>query len=90
MPPQPFEYHGRAAIASFLRHRHGAPIRVAPIRANTQPAFGCYLPVPSSGVALPYGLLVLTLDDGGVSAATWFSDTAVFPRFGLPGQIQAR
>jgi Sigma-70, region 4 len=36
-----------AAIAAFLNHRaalRGAPLRLVPTRANTQPAFGCYLP----------------------------------------------
>jgi hypothetical protein len=47
MPPQPLEYQGPEAIAAFLRHRaelRGAALRVVPTRANTQPAFGCYLP----------------------------------------------
>ena len=47
MPPQPLEYQGHDAIAAFLRHRaelRGAALRVVPTRANTQPAFACYLP----------------------------------------------
>jgi RNA polymerase sigma-70 factor (ECF subfamily) len=47
MPPYPFEYQGRTAIASFLSDRarlRGAPLRLVPTRANGQPAFGCYLP----------------------------------------------
>ena len=46
MPPLPLEYQGQTAIAAFLRHRadlRGAPLRVVPTRANTQPAFGCYV-----------------------------------------------
>jgi RNA polymerase sigma-70 factor (ECF subfamily) len=56
---------GLDAIAAFLRHRaelRGAPLRVVPTRANTQPAFGCYLPDPHAAIARPYGLIVLTLD----------------------------
>jgi hypothetical protein len=87
MPPQPLEYQGHDAIAAFLRHRaqlRGAPLRVVPTRANTQPAFGCYLPGPHAAVARPYGLIVLTLEGDAIAAITWFADTGVFGRFGLP------
>ena len=87
MPPEPYEYQGQAAIAAFLDHRaalRGAPLRLVPIRANTQPAFGCYLPCPQAPIARPYGMIVLTLRDGQISAITWFSDSSVFPHFGLP------
>jgi RNA polymerase sigma-70 factor, ECF subfamily len=87
MPPQPFEYQGRTAIALFLRHRlqiQGCPLRVVATRANTQPAFGCYFAGPSDEVARPYGLLVLTLVGPQVSALTWFADTSGFGSFGLP------
>jgi RNA polymerase sigma-70 factor (TIGR02960 family) len=87
MPPQPLEYQGHDAIAAFLRHRaelRGAPLRVVPIRANTQPAFGCYLPDAHAAIVRPYGLLVLTLAGDAIAAITWFTDTAVFRHFGLP------
>jgi RNA polymerase sigma-70 factor (ECF subfamily) len=87
MPPEPHEYQGRAAIAAFLRHRaslRGAPLRLVPTRANTQPAFGCYLPCPQAPIARPYGMIVLTLTQDRISAITWFSDSSVFPHFGLP------
>jgi RNA polymerase sigma-70 factor (TIGR02960 family) len=87
MPPQPLEYQGHEAIAAFLQHRaelRGTPLRVVPTRANTQPAFGCYLPDPHMAIARPYGLLVLTLAADAVAAITWFADTGVFRHFGLP------
>jgi RNA polymerase sigma-70 factor (TIGR02960 family) len=87
MPPLPLEYEGHEAIAAFLRWREevrGAPLRVVPTRANAQPAFGCYLPDANTGISQPRGLFVLTLDVGAVAAITWFSDTALFGRFGLP------
>jgi RNA polymerase sigma-70 factor (ECF subfamily) len=92
MPPQPLEYQGQAAIAAFLRYRaelRGAPLRVVPTRANTQPAFGCYLPDARAAIARPYGLLVLTLEGDRVSAITWFTDTAVFRHFGLPRTLRS-
>jgi hypothetical protein len=87
MPPQPLEYQGHEAIAAFLRHRaelRGAALRVVPTRANTQPAFGCYLPDPHAAIARPYGMIVLTLAGDAITAITWFSDTGVFRHFGLP------
>jgi len=87
MPPEPYEYQGPAAIAAFLRHRavlRGAPLRLVPTRANTQPAFGCYLPCAHTPIARPYGMIVLTLHGDQISAITWFSDNSVFPHFGLP------
>jgi RNA polymerase sigma-70 factor (ECF subfamily) len=87
MPPQPLEYQGREAIGAFLYHRaelRGTPLRVVPTRANTQPAFGCYLPDAHAPIARPYGLIVLTLEGDAIAAITWFADTAVFRHFGLP------
>jgi RNA polymerase sigma-70 factor (TIGR02960 family) len=87
MPPEPYEYQGHAAIAAFLHHRaalRGAPLRLVPTRANTQPAFGCYLPCAQTPIARPYGMIVLTLRGDQISAITWFSDSSVFPHFGLP------
>jgi len=87
MPPLPLEYQGKQPIGAFLRHRaelRGAPLRLAPTRANTQPAFGCYLPAAETGIAHPWGLFVLTLEGDAVAAITWFFDTALFRHFGLP------
>jgi RNA polymerase sigma-70 factor (TIGR02960 family) len=87
MPPQPLEYQGHEAITAFLRRRaefRGAALRVVPTRANTQPAFGCYLPDAQAAISRPYGLLVLTLEGDAIAAITWFADTGVFRHFGLP------
>jgi RNA polymerase sigma-70 factor (TIGR02960 family) len=87
MPPQPLEYQGHQAIGAFLRHRaelRGAALRVVPTRANTQPAFGCYLPDSQAAIARPYGLIVLTLEGDSIAAITWFADTGLFRHFGLP------
>jgi RNA polymerase sigma-70 factor (TIGR02960 family) len=87
MPPQPLEYQGHDAIAAFLRHRaelRGTPLRLVPVRANTQPAFACYLPDAHGVIARAYALFVLTLEGDRISAITWFSERSLFPRFGLP------
>jgi RNA polymerase sigma-70 factor (ECF subfamily) len=92
MPPEPDQYQGRVAIGAFLRDsaaRRGVSLRLVPTRANTQPAFGCYLPSPEAPTARPYGLLVLTLAGDQISAITWFWDTGIFSHFGLPGSLPA-
>jgi RNA polymerase sigma-70 factor (ECF subfamily) len=91
MPPLPHAYQGRGAIAAFLRgaeERRGATMRLVPTRANTQPAFGCYLSTAGTEVARAFSLLVLTLEGEQISGVTWFADSGVFPRFGLPRMLR--
>lgn len=91
MPPGPWEYQGPTVIEAFLRDRElrrGAALRLVPTRANGQPAFGGYLPIPHIDIARPYALFVLTLEDDRISAITWFGDSSVFPHFGLPRTLR--
>ena len=91
MPPQAVEYKGPDAIAAFLRDRFElrvAAMRVVPTRANTQPAFGVYVPDARMAIARPYGLIVLTLERDEIAAMTFFGDTAVFRHFGLPRRLR--
>ncbi len=91
MPPLPLEYQGHEAIAGFLSYREearGTPLCVVPTRANTQPAFACYLPDADAGIARPRGLFVLTLEGDAAAAMTWFADTALFEHFGLPRTVR--
>jgi RNA polymerase sigma-70 factor (ECF subfamily) len=91
MPPLPHAYQGRNTIRAFLRggeERRGAPLRLVPTRANTQPAFGCYVSVPETDVARALSLLVLTLEGDQISAITWFADSSAFPQFGLPRMLR--
>lgn len=90
MPPLPHAYQGPVAIAAFLRgseERRGTPLRIVPTRANTQPAFGCYLLAAGTGDARAYSLLVLTLEGDEVSAITWFAGDRAFRYFGLPSTL---
>jgi hypothetical protein len=85
MPPLPHAYQGPSAIGEFLSRAevaHGA-MRLVATRANGQPAFACYVPSAQTEIARPYGLVVLTLEGGRISAITWFADSSVFPHFGL-------
>ena len=89
MPPEPWEYQGPTAIGLFLRDREVArgALRLLPTRANTQPAFACYLPGDDARLARPYAIFVLTLDRDRISAITWFGDGGLFPHFGLPPML---
>jgi RNA polymerase sigma-70 factor (TIGR02960 family) len=83
MPPAPHEYHGVPALVSFLRAsdagRGGRRLTLLPTRANTQPAYGCYL------AGDPAGLMVLTLRGDRIHGLTRFL-TADLPLFDLPAQ----
>ncbi len=48
MPPMPFEYEGRAAVARFCASIFGSGrhFDLVPTRANGQPAFGAYVRAP--------------------------------------------
>ena len=89
MPPIPFEYHGREAVAGFCgtiltRRSHD----LVPTRANGQPAFGVYLRIPGDGIRHGSGLFVLTLSGDRISAMTRF-ESSVLPWFGLPASLPA-
>ena len=91
MPPLPHAYQGHDAIGAFLRaseEPRGTPLRLVVTRANGQPAFGCYLPAPDTGVARAYAVFVLTLEGDRISAITWFADRSAFPWFGLPRMLR--
>ena len=90
MPPEPWEYQGPTSISVFLRDREVArgAMRLVPTRANSQPAFACYLPLAPGEIARAYALFVLTLEGDRISAITWFADSSVFPHFGLPRTLR--
>jgi RNA polymerase sigma-70 factor (ECF subfamily) len=90
MPPMPFEYEGRDAVARFCASvfDSGRRLRLVPARANGQPAFGTYLNAPG-GVRPGVGLFVLTLRGDRICALTRFGDS-VLPSFGLARSLPAR
>jgi len=84
MPPMPFEYAGRDAVARFCAGIFGSgrKFELVPTRANGQPAVGAYVRGPD-GVSYGVGLFVLGLAGARICALTRF-ETTVFPSFGLP------
>jgi RNA polymerase sigma-70 factor (ECF subfamily) len=91
MPPAPHEYHGPDAIAGFLRVSFGwrerRQVRLAPTRANRQPAYGCYLSGPDRPIMHPTGIIVLTLAGEQIHSITRFLDGGLVVPFGLPGVL---
>jgi hypothetical protein len=92
MPPEPFEYQGRATIAEFLYHVaagrvEGVVTKLVPTRANGQPAFGHYAAAPGKRVATGSGVFVLTLEGDRISVITRFGGAELLPNFGLPATV---
>ena len=87
MPPMPFEYEGRDAVASFCASIFGSGRRfdLVPTRANGQPAFGAYVRAPD-GISYGVGLFVLALAGDRICAMTRFEDN-VLQWFGLPRSL---
>ena len=71
---------------AFRGHRQ---LRLAPARANTQPALGSYLADGPDRAATPAGLFVLTMAGDRIQAVTRFHLDALYPRFGLPASLPA-
>jgi len=91
MPPAPHQYHGTAAIRSFLRaafaHRGQRRLYLVLTQANTQPALAGYLSDPARPAAVPAGLFVLTMAGEKIHALTRFHLDELYPRFGLAGSL---
>ena len=87
MPPIPFEYEGREAVAAFCASIFGSGRRFAlvPTRANGQPAFGTYVHGPD-GIRHGAGVVVIDLAGDRICAMTRFDDS-VLPWFGLPRSL---
>jgi len=89
MPPMPYEYVGRDAVAQFCASLFAAGRRfdLVRTRANGQPAFGAYLR-SDDRINRGAGLLVLTLVEDRISAMVRFEAT-VLATFGLPRSVPA-
>ena len=87
MPPAPHQYHGTAAIRSFLyaafAHRGQRRLYLVPTHANTQPALAGYLSDPGEASAAPAGLFVLAMAGHKIHEVTRFHLDELYPRFGL-------
>ena len=85
MPPYAVWYQGRDAIAAFLpRGPLSERWRHVPVRANGQPALGCYRWDGERGCYVGNSIDVLTLDGDQITQVTAFLDPSVLAAFGLP------
>jgi RNA polymerase sigma-70 factor (ECF subfamily) len=90
MPPAPHQYHGTAAIRSFLQasfgYRGAGQMYLVPTAADTQPAMASYVSGPdpkARATAFPAGILVLTVAGTRIGAITRFLGDRLYSRFGL-------
>ena len=89
MPPEPFEFRGPRVIAEYFHSRGflDQDLKLVPTRANSQPAFGYYLPDPNANVHRAGGLWVLTVRAEQISVITRFGDRSLLALFGLPRTV---
>jgi RNA polymerase sigma-70 factor (TIGR02960 family) len=87
MPPHPFLFEGRDAIAPLLERAFGpdneGEWRLVPTRANRMPAAGSYLRRHGETEFRAFKLDVLRVVDGGIAEITTF-DASLFEQLGLP------
>ena len=90
MPPEPIQCGGPHAVTEYLRERQfwGPDLRLVATRANGQPAFGYYLPDPTTSESRARGVIVLTISGGRISTLTRFGGPDIITRFGLPLDLE--
>ncbi|WP_371483254.1 sigma-70 family RNA polymerase sigma factor [Kitasatospora sp. NBC_00315] len=85
MPPYPSWFAGREEVARFFAAQvlvEPGRYRLAPVRANGQPAFALYRRGDDGGHH-PHSITVLTLAGGRISRISGFLDPGLFGPFGL-------
>ena len=89
MPPYQLWLDGREDIARWhLGPGAGCSGSVlVPVQASGSAAFAHYRPSPDGH--LPFAIQVLELTDSRISRITYFLDTSLFERFGLPARMSA-
>jgi RNA polymerase sigma-70 factor (ECF subfamily) len=94
MPPEPMRVVGPAEIGGFFAtvpmEGRLDLIRLRPTRANGQPAFAVFVEESPGEPARAYGMMVLALQGDRIAGITGFAAyPELFPRFGLPSELQA-
>ena len=87
MPPHPFLFEGREAMASLLERAFGPETPgdwlLVPTRANRQPTAASYLRQPGDSEYRAFKFDVLRVEGGVIAEVTTF-DASLFDAFGLP------
>jgi RNA polymerase sigma-70 factor (ECF subfamily) len=91
MPPEDVRISGAEAVGRFFATEPAGGrldrIRLVETRANGQPGLAAYLREDDAGDHEAYGIMVLTIDAGRVTAITGFPGAAAFEPFGLPPRV---
>jgi RNA polymerase sigma-70 factor (ECF subfamily) len=92
MPPMAEWYQGREAFQTFVTDRVFAPedprrLRLVPVHANCQLAFGLYHWEPEAGSFRAFAITVLSLRGDRVAELTGFLSPELFDHFGLPAEL---
>ena len=91
MPPEPQWFRGRTAIVDFFSTvpagGHLEQIRLVPVDSNRQPAVAAFIAEAEDGGHQFYGLMVLAIEEGAISAITGFQDPGLSDYFGLPSWL---
>jgi RNA polymerase sigma-70 factor (ECF subfamily) len=91
MPPLPYLYEGRDAIAPLLERAFKSGMgdwRLVPTRANRMPAAASYLRRPGETEFRAFKIDVLRVRDGRIAEITTF-DATLFEAFGLERTLRA-
>ena len=90
MPPWAEWWQGRDKIASFAKNEDCAETRTlpTPIRVNGQLGLASYSLDEETGRYVPAAIDVLTLEGGLIKEVTAFVTPELFPRFGLPSELE--
>ena len=87
MPPNPWCFEGREAVARLLRQAFGpdrpGDWRLVPTSANRQPAAASYLRARGDTVYRAFKIDVLRVEEGLIAELTTFG-ARLFPQFDLP------
>lgn len=88
MPPFALWLSGRDDIGAWHRGPGHAcrDSRLVPLEVNGSPAFAAYKRA-DDGTHRPFSIQVLDLDGDRIGRITYFLDTTLFERFGLPPQL---
>jgi RNA polymerase sigma-70 factor (ECF subfamily) len=92
MPPLPTWFAGREASMRFFADRVLAAgpgrRRLLPIEASGALAFGQYTLDDESGALEAHAIVVLALEGDRIAELTAFLTPELFPRFGLPAELE--
>ena len=90
MPPWPGWWQGRDLVASFAKNEDCRETRTLPnpIRVNGQVGLASYSLDEETGRFVPAAIDVLTFEDVLIKEVTAFVTPELFPRFGLPSELE--